>query len=96
MSDWTTDAADAIDNAVGFVRERTVEPVHAVARVVIFGLLAVLVLVPAITMLTIAIFRIITIAAQGHVWISWSVLGGIFLVVGWFCWIRRSPRPSKP
>ena len=33
MSDWTTDAADAIDNAVGLVRERTVEPVLSIARV---------------------------------------------------------------
>src|SRR5207244_2616392 len=32
MSDWTTDAADAIDSAVGLVRERTVEPIKAVAR----------------------------------------------------------------
>ena len=32
MSDWTTDAANAIDNAVGLVRERTVEPVQAVVR----------------------------------------------------------------
>jgi hypothetical protein len=96
MSDWTTDAADAIDNAVGLVRERTVEPVQAVARAVIYGLLAVLVLLPAITMLTIAVFRLITIAAQGHVWISWSGLGGIFLLLGWFSWIRRNPRPSNP
>ena len=34
MSDWTTDAANAIDNAVGLVRERTVEPVQAVVRAV--------------------------------------------------------------
>jgi hypothetical protein len=95
MSDWTTDAADAIDNAVGLVRERTVEPVQTVARAVIYGLLAVLVLLPAVTMLTIAAFRLLTIAYDGHVWAAWSTLGGIFVVGGWFCWIRRNPRPSK-
>ena len=48
MSDWTTDAANAIDNAVGLVRERTVEPVQAIVRGITYGLLAVLVLVPAV------------------------------------------------
>ncbi len=95
MSDWTTDAADAIDNAVGLVRERTVEPVQAATRVVVYGLLAVLVLLPAVTMLIIAAFRLLTIAYSGHVWAAWTTLGGIFLVGGWFCWIRRNPRPSK-
>jgi uncharacterized membrane protein YdjX (TVP38/TMEM64 family) len=95
MSDWTTDAANAIDNAVGLVRERTVEPVQAVARAVTYGLLAVLVLLPAVMFLTIAAFRLLTIAYFGHVWAAWCSLGGIFVVAGWFCWIRRNPRPSK-
>jgi hypothetical protein len=96
MSDWTTDAANAIDNAIGLVRERTVEPVQAVARVVVYGLLAVLVLLPALILLTIALFRVLNIAARGHVWIPWCGLGGIFVAAGWFCWSRRNPRPSKP
>src|SRR6476646_7971762 len=84
MSDWTTDAADAIDNAIGLVRERTVEPVQAVARVVIYGVLAALVLLPALTLTTIALFRVLTIAANGNVWVAWTVLGGIFVAAGWF------------
>ena len=91
MSDWTTDAADAIDNAVGLVRERTVEPVLAVARVLTYGLLALLVLVPAVTLTTIAAFRLLDIAARGHVWAPWCGIGGIFVIAGWFCWSRRNP-----
>jgi len=89
MSDWTTDAANAIDNAVGLVRERTVEPIQAVVRALTYGLLAVLVLIPALTLLTIAAFRLLTIAARGHVWAPWSGIGGIFVVAGWFCWSKR-------
>ena len=91
MSDWTTDAANAIDNAVGLVRERTVEPVQGVARVVIFGVLAALILIPALTMLAIAVFRLLTIAAGGRVWVAWTGLGGIFVLAGWFCWSKRNP-----
>jgi hypothetical protein len=96
MSDWTTDAVDAIDNAIGLVRERTVEPVQQASRAVVYGLLAVLVLIPAVTMATIAVFRLLTIAAQGNVWIPWCVLGGIFMVGGWFCWSKRVAPPAKP
>ena len=94
MSDWTTDAANAIDNAVGLVRERTVEPVQTVARAVIYGLMAALILIPAITLLTIGLFRLLTIIAVEAgtgVWAAWTALGGIFLVVGLFCWTRRNP-----
>jgi hypothetical protein len=93
MSDWTTDAANAIDNAVGIVRERTVEPVHAIVRAIIYGLLAALILIPAVTLLTIGVFRLLTIAADEAglgVWAAWTGLGGIFLIIGWFCWIRRN------
>jgi hypothetical protein len=90
MSDWTTDAADAIDNAVGIVRERTVEPVHAIVRAVIYGLLAALILIPAVTLVTIGVFRLLAIATNGNVWAAWTGLGGIFLIIGWFCWVRRN------
>ena len=92
MSDWTTDAANAIDNAVGLVRERTVEPVQAVVRGITYGILVVLVLVPALTLTTIAAFRLLAIAARGRDWAPWSGIGGIFVIAGWFCWSRRNPR----
>jgi len=96
MSDWTTDAADAIDNAIGLVRERTVEPVQAVARAVTYGVLATLVLLPALTFSTIGVFRLLTIAARGHVWIPWCGIGGIFVLFGCWLWSKRNQRPSKP
>jgi hypothetical protein len=92
MSDWTTDAANAIDNAIGLVRERTVEPVRSVVRVVTYGLLAALILIPAFTMTTIAAFRLLTIATHDNAWAAWLILGGIFVLAGWFCWSKRSPR----
>jgi len=93
MSDWTADAANAIDNAVGLVRERTVDPIHAIVRAVIYGLLAALILIPAVTLTTIGLFRLLTIAAVAAdtgVWAAWTALGGIFLIIGWFCWIKRN------
>jgi hypothetical protein len=94
MSDWTTDAANAIDNAVGLVRERAVDPVHTIVRGIIYGLLAALILIPAVTLLTIGLFRLLALAAHAAgtgVWAAWTLLGGIFLIAGWFSWIKRNP-----
>ena len=51
MSDWTTDAADAIENAVALVRDRTVEPAQTASKYVVYGLLAVLLVLPATVLL---------------------------------------------
>ena len=34
MSDWTVDAADAVEKYVAMLRDRTVEPAHAITRIV--------------------------------------------------------------
>ena len=89
MSDWTTDAADAIENAVALVREKTVDPVKAVTKVVVYGLLAALIVVPAAVLLLLAMFRGLVEIYQGEVWAAWTTLGGIFVVAGGFLWAKR-------
>ena len=53
MSDWTTDAADMIERSVALVRERTVEPAQAVSRVLVYGLLTVLIVIPTFILATV-------------------------------------------
>jgi hypothetical protein len=91
MSDWTTDAADAIDRAVALARDKTVEPAHTASRALTYGLLAVLLVIPAGVLLTVGLFRALTELYQGEVWASWLTLGGIFVVLGGFLWARRNP-----
>jgi hypothetical protein len=91
MSDWTTDATDAIERTVGLVRERTVEPVQSATRAVVYGLLAVLVALPAVIMAIVGLFRGLVLVYQGHAWAAWLTLGGIFVIAGGFCWIKRNP-----
>jgi hypothetical protein len=90
MSDWTTDAADAIDRAVGLARDRTVEPARAAAKGITYGLLAALLVVPAAVLLIAGLFRALTELYQGEVWASWLTLGGIFVAFGGFLWARRN------
>ena len=90
MSDWTTQAADAIENAVGLVRDRTVEPARAASKYVVYGLLALFLVIPATVMLTAGLFRVLNEIYQGEVWLSWLTLGAIFTGVGAFMWAKRN------
>ena len=91
MSDWTTEATDVIERTVAMVRGRTVEPAQAITRVVVYGLLAALIALPAAVLLTIGAFRGLVLLEQGYTWAAWVTLGGIFVIAGWFSWTKRNP-----
>jgi hypothetical protein len=84
MSDWTTEATDAIERAVVTVRDKTVRPAQSLTRGIVFGLLAVLFVV-----LSAGLFRGLVEAFQGEVWAAWLTLGAISVAAGMFCWAKR-------
>lgn len=89
MADWTTDAVDALDKAVGLVRDKTVVPAQNASRAVVFGLLVAFFVIVAVFMLAIALFRVLVVIV-GDVWLAYLILGGIFVLGGAFCWTLRS------
>jgi hypothetical protein len=91
VSDWTTEATDVIERTVAMVRDRTVEPAQAITRVIVYGLLAALIALPAVVLLTIGAFRGLVLLEQGYIWAAWVTLGGIFVIAGWFSWTKRNP-----
>lgn len=95
MADWTTEAVDTIEKVVGAVRERTVVPAHRVTRVVVYGMFAAFAVVAALVLLILGAFRGVVLAAQGEVWAVWLGLGGIFVLLGFFFWAKRSPGSSE-
>lgn len=86
--DWTDRAADMVEQTVVLVRDRTVVPAQRGAKAVVYGLLAAFFGVTALMLLGILAFRLLTIPLP--VWAAWLVLGGIFVLVGVFCWTRRA------
>jgi len=91
VSDWTIEATDVVERTVAMVRDRTVEPARTVTRVVVYGLLAALIALPALVLLTIGAFRGLVLVEQGYTWAAWVTLGGIFVLGGAFCWTKRNP-----
>jgi RNA polymerase sigma-70 factor, ECF subfamily len=93
MADWTTDAVDALEQAVGRVREQTVVPAQRASRAVVYGVLVAFFVLVAVLMLAVALFRILVVLT-GEVWLSYLILGGIFVVGGVFCWSLRNRAPK--
>ncbi len=91
MSDWTTDAADAIERSIALGARtdgRTGAGSHAGRRV---RLARRLILIPALVLVAIGAFRGLVLIYQGYVWAAWCTLGGIFVIAGVFCWSKRNP-----
>ena len=95
MADWTTDAVDTLERVIGVVRDKTVVPAQKATRAVVYGLLVAFLVVTALFMLALALFRGLVVAT-GDVWLAYLVLGGIFVIAGAFLWTRRAPRAAKP
>jgi uncharacterized membrane protein len=91
VADWTTDAVDALEQAVGLVRDKTVVPARKASRAVVSGLLVAFFAIVAVLLLAIALFRVLVVLVD-DVWLAYLILGGIFVVAGVFVWTRRSPR----
>jgi hypothetical protein len=93
MAEWTSQAADAIERAVGTVRDRAVVPAQRAGRVVVFGLFAAFVTITAAFLLFIGVFRLLAVALP--VWAAWLALGALLVVVGALCWRLRIPREAR-
>jgi uncharacterized protein YacL len=91
VADWTTDAVDTLENVVAAVREKVVVPAENTTRAVVFGLLVAFFVLTAVFMLAIALFRVLVVITDS-VWLSYLILGGIFVLAGAFVWTLRSPR----
>jgi hypothetical protein len=90
LSDWTTQAADAVEKGVILIRDKTVVPAQQGAKVVVYGFLTAFFALTAFLLVTILVFRVLTIFVP--VWAAWLIIGGIFLIAGGFCWSRRSKK----
>ena len=98
MADWTTDAVDALEQAVDTVRDKTVVPAQRATRAVVYGLLVGFFVFARWSCSRIALFRVLVVIT-GDVWVAWLILGGIFVVAGAFCWtlrIQHVPRTRMP
>lgn len=89
-ADWPTRAADTVDLLVAAVNDRAVRPVVIAARALVFGVLIGVLALAVLVWLSVAVLRILDIWLE--VWVSYLVLGAVFVAVGLVVWRLRNDR----
>jgi hypothetical protein len=94
---WPTELADTVERLVGTVREKATRPAVHAARAIVFGLLAAMLGVVAITLLLLASTRglqallDLAVAWPVAVYLSYFIVGGILCLVGLLLLAKRPP-----
>ena len=95
-TDWTKDLLDRLDHYIDVVRSNTTDRLVRVARLLVFGLMAVIVGTMAAILALIALVRVLDVVLPREVWLPYVVLGAIFLIAGLFLWRKRTAPAVRP
>jgi hypothetical protein len=91
IADLPVRGADLVDTLVELLRDKTVRPLTLVTRAVVFGIIVLAASVVTVTLLSIALIRVLTVYAfDGRVWLSDLVVGAVFVAGGFVVWSRRT------
>lgn len=86
--DWPAQAADAIVDQVGKIRDRTTGPAIKFSGYVVFGAFATLLGTVAFLLFVIGAVRLLdvylpdAVFGETHMWAAYTILGTIFLLAG--------------
>jgi len=97
--DWAAAAADTIERVIASIRAKTADPLEALARILVYGLLAAIVGGAALVLVTVGLVRalitVIDLVWTREVWLAHLAAGGIFTIAGVFLWRKRSVKTVK-
>jgi hypothetical protein len=81
-----------VDHLLDVVHDRVLRPIILAARVAAYGLIIVLVAVVFVVVLVVGFIRLLDVYAfNGHVWLSYAVVGAASFIAGLIIWRRRRP-----
>jgi hypothetical protein len=88
--DWTDQVTDLIVDSVDKVRSRTTGPILEISRGSVHAIVAVLLLLPVAVLFLMLTIRLLTYFVFREVWITYTVLGMLFTLIGVVMWSRRN------
>lgn len=94
-ADWTKDLLDRLDHYIDVVRSNTTDRLVKVARVLVFGVIALILGTMAGIIALIMLIRVLDIVLPREVWLPYMVLGAIFLVAGLFAWSKKTAPAAR-
>jgi len=94
-ADWTKDLLDRLDHYIDVVRSNTTDRLVKVARILVYGVIALILGSMAGIIALIALIRVLDNLLPREVWLPYMLLGAIFLVAGLFAWSKKSAPAAK-
>ena len=82
-------ALETIDSVVALANDKAVRPAVTAARGVVFGVIIGVIAIAVLVLFCIGFIRFTTVYIFHEVWISYLVLGAIFIVGGFFAYSKR-------
>lgn len=89
--DWTDQVTALIVDTVDKVRSRTTGPILDIAKGSVHAVVALILLVPVAVLFLVLTIRVLTYFVFREVWITYAVLGMVFVLIGVVLWARRKP-----
>ena len=90
--DWAAETADRLDQLVSTIRTQTTDRILSISRLLVYGLLAAILGLMAGLLGIVMLVRFLDEMIPQEVWLTYFVLGAIFLAAGAFCWSKRQGR----
>ncbi|MEM7285003.1 MAG: hypothetical protein AAF480_01515 [Actinomycetota bacterium] len=87
--DWPQQATTRVVDLVDNVRSKTAGPAIRISRAIVYGLVAMILLIIAMPLLLIGLTRLLDYAIPGDIWRVYAIIGGAFTALGLFLWSRR-------
>lgn len=99
---WAPQLADTVDRYVGLVRDKATTKVVVLVRALVFGLVisltAIATIVLSVILGTKLLQRIVNLGGlvdrDSSVWVSYVLVGGLFVLAGLFLFTKRSPEET--
>ena len=85
-ADWTTQVANRIEGVAELARTRAVRPLTVVAKALVYGLIAFIMITAVVVLASVAVVRALNVALPD--WLSEVAVGGFFALAGLFLLLR--------
>ena len=94
--DFIERALGLLDHLLDTVHDKILRPLLLAGRIIAYGFIIALAALFLVIALVIGLLRLLNVYLfAGHVWISYLLVGVLFLVSGLIIWRRRRPVPLR-
>lgn len=91
-TDFVDKALGSFDRVLDLVHDRVLRPLLLAGRAIAFGFIIVVMSILVVSALLIGLVRLCNVYFfAGHEWITYTIVGAVFLLTGLIIWRRRRP-----